>query len=372
MAREQASLIYVGCLGTAKRCVVASLATVATVLALLAPATAGARTITVGSPLAGAYPITLTVLGSSVTLASLTLPGPAVNAASPVDGVVLSWRLVAQQAADAYALHVLHPIGGGQYEGTATSAARIASTTATEIFATRLPIKAGDLIGIDGLKSSPSMQVASAPAKALYWRPAIVDGLPSPAAQLLGGYELGFNAEVQPAPQVALISPPAGSVSGGATVTIAGADFSGVEAVKFGSAPAASYTVDSEAQITAVAPAVVNPGPVDLTVTTIAGTSPAVAGDRFTYNANPVPPPSPPAPPVPDSTCVVPKLVGKKLKAGRRKLKKAGCKLGRVRGKKAKAAKIVKQRPKAGRTLRAGTAVKVWLRARPPRGHRRR
>jgi hypothetical protein len=58
--------------------------------------------------------------------------------------------------------------------------------------------------------------------------------------------------------------------------------------VAFGAAPAASFTVDSDTQITAVAPE--GSGTVDVTVTTPAGTSAATAADRFTYTAaQPVP-----------------------------------------------------------------------------------
>jgi hypothetical protein len=65
------------------------------------------------------------------------------------------------------------------------------------------------------------------------------------------------------------------------------------------------------------------------------------------------------APPVP--TCVVPKLAGKSLKAGRKALKTAGCKLGQVRGERSKTAKVAKQSPKPGKVLEAGTEVGVKL-----------
>ena len=56
----------------------------------------------------------------------------------------------------------------------------------------------------------------------------------------------------------------------------------------FGSAPAASYTVESPSLINAIAPAGAA-GTVDVTVTNIAGTSATSAADQFTYLAN-VPP----------------------------------------------------------------------------------
>jgi Secretory lipase/IPT/TIG domain len=102
------------------------------------------------------------------------------------------------------------------------------------------------------------------------------------------------NADVSPAtrswtyftvPAIATVTPSEGPLAGGTSVTITGAALSGASAVKFGSADAASYTVDSPNQITAVSPA--GTGAVDVTVTTPGGTSPVVASDRFTYVAPP-------------------------------------------------------------------------------------
>jgi hypothetical protein len=69
-------------------------------------------------------------------------------------------------------------------------------------------------------------------------------------------------------------------------VVITGTTFTGATGVSFGATPAASFTVNSAGQITAVAPA--GSGQADITVTTPAGTSAVVAADRFTY----IPPPS--------------------------------------------------------------------------------
>jgi PKD domain/PASTA domain len=57
----------------------------------------------------------------------------------------------------------------------------------------------------------------------------------------------------------------------------------------------------------------------------------------------------------------VPKLKGKKLKAARRGLKRAHCRLGKVKGQKSKRAKVKKQSPKAGKVLAPGSKVSVKL-----------
>ncbi|RYF90650.1 MAG: tandem-95 repeat protein, partial [Caulobacteraceae bacterium] len=88
------------------------------------------------------------------------------------------------------------------------------------------------------------------------------------------------------APMVTSISPTAGPVSGGTTVTITGTGFSGATAVTFGATAATGFTVNSATQITASAPA--GTGTVDIRVTTTGGTSATSAADQFTWVAAPV------------------------------------------------------------------------------------
>ncbi len=94
-----------------------------------------------------------------------------------------------------------------------------------------------------------------------------------------------------PAPSVAALSPTSGPVAGGTSVTITGAGFTGATGVAFGMNAATSYTVNSDTQITAVAPAAYGnqAGAVDVTVTTGAGTSATSSADQFSYLAVPAP-----------------------------------------------------------------------------------
>ncbi len=90
------------------------------------------------------------------------------------------------------------------------------------------------------------------------------------------------------APTVTSVSPTAGPTSGGTTVIITGSGFSAANptgAVKFG-ATNASYTINSNTQITATSPAN-SAGTYDITVTTVGGTSATSAGDQFTYISAP-------------------------------------------------------------------------------------
>ncbi len=82
-----------------------------------------------------------------------------------------------------------------------------------------------------------------------------------------------------------------------------------------------------------------------ITVTTAAGT--ASAAQTFAYEG-----------------CTVPKLRGKKLKATKKKLKKADCKTGKVKKRKGATAatgKVLKQSAKPGTILAPGTKIKVTL-----------
>ncbi len=86
------------------------------------------------------------------------------------------------------------------------------------------------------------------------------------------------------APAITAIHPIAGPTAGGTPVILTGSGFTSAApsgAVQFGST-AANYTVNSDTQITAIAPPGAA-GTVDITVSTVGGTSATSAGDRFTY-----------------------------------------------------------------------------------------
>ena len=86
-------------------------------------------------------------------------------------------------------------------------------------------------------------------------------------------------------PTVASISPAAGPLVGGGTVTITGTDLGSAGSVTFGST-AATFVVVDAAHVTATVPAHAA-GVVDVVVTSPGGSSPVVSGDRFTYLAAP-------------------------------------------------------------------------------------
>ncbi|PKM88599.1 MAG: hypothetical protein CVU87_07165, partial [Firmicutes bacterium HGW-Firmicutes-12] len=100
-------------------------------------------------------------------------------------------------------------------------------------------------------------------------------------AYTLNPFPVSFTVKAA-VPTISSINPTSGSTAGGTSVTISGTSFTGATAVKFGSANASSYNVDSDTQITATSPAG-SAGVVDITVTTAGGTSASSVAAQFTY-----------------------------------------------------------------------------------------
>ena len=87
-------------------------------------------------------------------------------------------------------------------------------------------------------------------------------------------------------PTVTVISPTSGPTAGGTRVTVTGTGFTGATAVKFGPGAGTGLTVNSSTKITITSPAHAA-GVVNVTVTSLGGTSALVAGDKFTYGVPP-------------------------------------------------------------------------------------
>ena len=139
----------------------------------------------------------------------------------------------------------------------------------------------GDLLAILSYTGSLSGQFADVLAS-----PAFA-GIPVSADYSSGGVvDALVGSPTPPAPTVSGISPTAGPLVGGTTVTISGTNLSGATGVKFGGATA-SFTVNSDTQIAATAPAAGSAGSVAITVTTAGGTSATSSADQFTYVAAP-------------------------------------------------------------------------------------
>jgi hypothetical protein len=84
-------------------------------------------------------------------------------------------------------------------------------------------------------------------------------------------------------PTVSKVTPALGPVGGDTTVTIKGTGFTVPAAVSFGGVAATNVVVENSTTITATSPATAGPGTVDVTVTTLGGTSVTSTSDQFTY-----------------------------------------------------------------------------------------
>jgi hypothetical protein len=312
-------------------------------LALLAGA-AHASTVTVGSVLPIEY--TSTPFGQVKTQFNTALPERGANLVSPVSGAIVRWRVQGAKGGPFY-LRVLHPNGSGAFSSVGTSGGVSPTGTGVQVFTASIPIRAGDQLGIDPTNPSDEIGIAPVPNASFgFIFPPPPDGA-TVAPNGTGTGELELSAEVQPTPVVTAVAPNFGSIAGGTAVTITGTDFGGASAVKFGTVPATSYTVDSDTQITAVAPPSATPGEVDLSVSTVAGTSAKAKAGGFIYNA-----------------CVVPRLRHRSLKSAKNRLRSAYCRPGRVRkleGATPKDGKVVKQSPAAGTILPPESKVTIKL-----------
>jgi hypothetical protein len=137
---------------------------------------------------------------------------------------------------------------------------------------------------------------------------------------------------------------------------------------------AAALAHDAEGSNVPTTLAVTEPNVITLTVHHRAG-NPAAGGASFVYPITAgagweggfktypivIQEPTHEGPPAVAPHCVVPDLSGLTLKAGRRQLRKAHCKLGPVRGDRTRGARVEAQFREPGKSLAAGTRVGVKL-----------
>jgi hypothetical protein len=163
--------------------------------ALLAASSAQAATVTVGSPLTASFSFSFT---GPVTAAKATLAEPGASVTSPVTGTIVRWRLVVESTGAPFALRVLRPAVGGE-TGVGTSSQVTPTSTGTQTFDTNLPVKAGDLIGLDLVTGSSRVgeAVPVAGSTVYQWNPALADGSTAPQNTTFPNSELGFNADVE-------------------------------------------------------------------------------------------------------------------------------------------------------------------------------
>jgi len=280
----------------------------------------------------------------------LTVATGAGYVVAPSGGVLTAWSTLAgDEPNQSVSFKVFRPLGGEDFRVVALDGPRSLIPSTLNSFAVNIPVLAGDVIGfaVAGGTVAPCSFSTDLEADSYGYRKgnaAVGEVISIPEEGPSQGGRLNVSATLLPPPAITSLSPPKGSIKGVKT-TIAGANFASVSSVSFGGVAAKSFSVDSEGQITAFAPASKTLAKVPVTVTTIAGTATSIV--KYAYEG-----------------CTVPKLDGKRLKASKKKARRAGCGIGKVTKKgdaTAKTGEVVKQSPKPGKVLAPGTQIKLTL-----------
>jgi IPT/TIG domain len=314
-------------------------------------ASAQARIVTVGPSLPMKVQESVTLGCTSCVLTNPSAPNHGSDV-SPVEGVILRWSLQGGEDAEAfggnpsYRLRVLAR-EGERYIGIRSSdPVSPLEFRQTERFSTDLPIKVGQMVGLELENGDSGLQFGfSSAVDSVFLEPAMPDGLfMDPSTAWEDGFIFPFNVEILPPPVILGLTP--GDAN---QVTVEGENFADVTSVKFGATEVA-YSVSSESKLIAAAPPGATSAP--LIVTTVAGQAEA------NYTA--------PTPPVAPMTCMVPKLTGRRLAAAKLMLARDHCSLGQVRkGHHATRhpgrVRIRKQSPPPGSSAAADSAVAVTL-----------
>jgi hypothetical protein len=244
-----------------------------------------------GSVPGGAF---VTLVGSGFTNATaVTFGGQAAQFDVVSDGQIAAVSPpAAGGTAQAVDVIVTTPIGSSTavpQDGFTYAAAPVVS----QLIPAAAPYLGGTVVVIGGSGFSGADEVifGVTPAAFQVWSDGVVTATAPPGVglvQVAVRTKLGVSA-AGPAsqftyaaiPAVALLTPNSGPAAGGTSVVIAGQGFAGATTVAFGGVVAPAFTINSDAQITAISPA--GSGVVDVTVTTTGGVSPVTAVDQFTY-----------------------------------------------------------------------------------------
>ncbi len=175
------------------RRVVKLLVSLTALWALIAVGSAQAATVTVGSPLTASFN---SFFSGTTTELNSALPEPGAKVTSPVNGTVVSWR-VDVKAVGGFALRVIRQGSASTYLGAGTSPAT-ANATGIQTFPASLPVKTGDLIGLD-LDSIAEVLEAGPIQGAVVrqWAPLLPDGSSLTPGFTFTNTELAYNADVR-------------------------------------------------------------------------------------------------------------------------------------------------------------------------------
>jgi hypothetical protein len=179
------------------------------IASMLAPGAAGA-VVAVAVGAAGAAPQTAT-LGSTtgspnanICFAMITctyVPFSTVanpELVVPFDGTVTSFSVKSMNTSGSVELRVLRPAAGGQYTGAGTSAAEplTVASPGVNTFSVSLPVKAGDVLGLDNDSSALIFEQPDSPNITAYYQPGLGDGQTAAPNNNQTNYRLLLSATV--------------------------------------------------------------------------------------------------------------------------------------------------------------------------------
>jgi len=163
----------------------------ATVLAALAPAAAADAASTIGSDLS--QPASTTTCGTACTAFTVVRATGSPVAVVPYDGVVVRWRVKAGLATSGVTLRALRSAGTDAYVGVGAGDPQDVPA-GTSTFDTRVPVKAGDIIGADALGDARLFALSSTLDVEMF-TPPLTTFAHSPFRQ--PGGELLVNADIE-------------------------------------------------------------------------------------------------------------------------------------------------------------------------------
>jgi PASTA domain len=168
----------------------AAAAGVAGAASLFGASAAQAGTVTLGSPLTNALPSD--PIAISATVRQTALPGATLVA--PFNGQIRSWRVI--NASGGWTLQVLRPSGGGFVSTGSTRGGTLGPGIVT--ITARLPIRAGDSIGLASDSASSTLGTNGATPGAVFnaYIPPLTDNAAPRTSSTSGIRELGFNATI--------------------------------------------------------------------------------------------------------------------------------------------------------------------------------
>jgi len=145
--------------------------------------------------------------------------------ASPVNGTIVAYRVnVSSSSTGRFAIRVLRAAGGGAFTGAGSSAPAMPSATGLQTFSASLPIRAGDLVGLDLSDSGSECRVSNTVSGSTineWGNPGLLaDGQTASPHFTYANQEILFNADVAPTNTVAVGATQRNKKKGTATLNL--------------------------------------------------------------------------------------------------------------------------------------------------------